>query len=203
MRNLESEIIHSDAPEHEVQLRSKEDLERIAERKHFNERMEDNKDRLKHDMEEEHHIEKAVHTFSKQDTQSAQSSVDTTVHLEAKAKRVKRIATNIVDFVPIVGSIKMIVEGWKGKQFGTDKEIHGIPRMLHTGTGIVFLVLDATGIGAIVSELGKGVIKLGERTIVRSVEDRLAKEAIKKEGEKLAVRGEERIDRKEEIRNRM
>ncbi len=124
------------------------------------------------------------------------------IHLQsvkAKADKIKRIATNVTDFVPVVGSIKMILEGWNGKQYGTEKEIKGVGRIIHTTSGVVFLALDLTGIGAIASELGKGVIKVGERVAVRTIEENLAREVIGKEVTKLALRGSKRIDKKEKL----
>lgn len=119
--------------------------------------------------------------------------------IQEKAKRVKRAVTNITDFVPVIGSIKMILEGLKGKQYGTEKEITGLGRFIHTTSGIVFLALDLTGVGAILSEVGKGVIKIGERALVRSAEETLAREVVEKEATKLVVRGEKRIDEKEKV----
>jgi hypothetical protein len=125
---------------------------------------------------------------------------DIHIHAEQeKAQTVKKITTNVVDFIPIVGSIKMILEGLKGKQYGTEKEITGSRRLVHGISGVVFLGLDITGVGAIASEVGKGVIKIGERALVRNAEEALAREVVEKEATKLAVRGEKRIDRKEKI----
>ncbi len=124
------------------------------------------------------------------------------IHLRSlylQTEKVKRIATNVTDFVPVVGSIKMIMEGWKGEQYGTEKEIKGVGRVIHTVSGVVFLALDLTGIGAIASELGKGVIKIGERVALRTLKETLAREVIGKEVTKLALRGSTRIDKKEKI----
>lgn len=122
-------------------------------------------------------------------------------NIEKNAKKTRNIVTNVTDFIPVVGSIKMILEGLEGRQYVTHKEIKGISRIVHTIAGAVFLGLDLTGVGAIASELGKGVIKLGERAMLRSLEEKLAREAIEKEAEKLVVRGEKRIKRKKKIEN--
>jgi hypothetical protein len=118
---------------------------------------------------------------------------------QQKVERVTRIATNVTDFIPIVGSAKMILEGVRGRQYGTEQKIEGVGRIVHTVSGVVFLALDMTGVGAIASEFGKGVIKVGERTLVRTLEENLAKEIVQKEGGKLVARGETRIDTKEKI----
>lgn len=121
--------------------------------------------------------------------------------LQEKYAQKKRIVTNIVDFVPFVGSAKMAIEGIRGKQFGTDKEIHGVARVMHTAFGVGFFALDCTGVGIIAEELGKGVIKFGEIAALRTAEEIAAREIIKKEVAILAARGMTRIDRKEEIAN--
>ena len=126
------------------------------------------------------------------------------IHLETlqlKAEKVKRIVTNVTDFVPIIGSIKMIMEGWNGKQYGTEKEVKGVGRVVHTASGVIFLALDLTGIGAIASELGKGALKVGERAVVKSIEATLAREVVEKEVTKLMIRGNTRIDKKEKIQH--
>jgi hypothetical protein len=111
------------------------------------------------------------------------------------------IITNGVDFLPIVGSAKMLLEGVLGKQYGTHKELIGKVRILHGVSGLVFLVLDATGIGAIASEAGKLGVKLSLRTLEKeTVEKVLESQVIKEEGAKLTTRGNERVKRKEELR---
>lgn len=119
--------------------------------------------------------------------------------LHTKVEKTKRIVTNVADFVPVVGSIKMIMEGLKGEQYGTEKEIKGVERVVHTASGVVFLALDLTGIGAIASELGKGVLKIGERAVIRSFEETLAREVVAKEVTKLTLRGNTRVDKQEKI----
>lgn len=130
----------------------------------------------------------------------------------------KKVVTNVVDFVPVIGSAKMILEGIQGKQLGTEKEIKGLGRVVHTVSGAAFLALDLTGVGAIASEIGKGGLKVGERIIARRLEklstgaveqtskkslDRVSVDAaaqtVEKEGAKLVVRGEERANKQAKI----
>lgn len=128
----------------------------------------------------------------------------------------KSLATNIIDFIPVIGSTKMIIEGIRGRQFGTNHEITGLGRVLHTGSGALFLVLDVTGVGAIASSLGKGifkagVFKVGERIALKELELVAEKAAleevgkiaahglIKKELKTLAVRGEIRHEKEKKI----
>lgn len=122
-------------------------------------------------------------------------------NIEKKAKRTRDIVTNVTDFIPVVGSIKMILEGLEGRQYVTHKEIKGVRRIVHTIAGAVFLGLDLTGVGAIASELGKGAIKIGERMALKTAEEKLAIEVVEREGEKLLVRGESRVKRKKKIEN--
>lgn len=117
-----------------------------------------------------------------------------------KKEKIKRIATNVTDFVPVIGSAKMILEGIKGEQMGTNKKIESWSRIIHGTSGVVFLVLDLTGIGAIGSELGK----IGVKVALRSIEKETLKKVvgnkiIQKEALKLSVLGEKRIKAKEEL----
>ncbi len=132
---------------------------------------------------------------------SAGNELDS-IHMQAalkKVERVKRIATNVTDFIPVIGSAKMILEGIRGKQYGTEKEIKGVSRVIHTASGALFLGLDMTGVGVIASELGKGAIKIGERAALKKLEKTLAQEVVVKESAKLVARGEARIDKAENI----
>lgn len=65
--------------------------------------------------------------------------------------RLKKLALEAVDFIPIVGSAKMIGEGVAGKTMSGNELTKG-RRILHTVEGVVFLTLDLTGVGAIGSE---------------------------------------------------
>lgn len=121
--------------------------------------------------------------------------------VEAKKKKVNTITTNLIDFVPVIGSAKMIVEGLRGKQYGTDHEIHGMHRALHAITGAAFLALDLTGAGVIASELGKGVFKIGERALLKKTGEAVSREVLEKETATLLTRAEKRIASQEKIAN--
>lgn len=113
-----------------------------------------------------------------------------------------RMITNGVDFLPIIGSAKMLIEGVLGKQYGTNKELTGKVRILHGASGLLFLALDVTGVGAIASEAGKLGLKLSLRTLKKeTVEKVFESQVIKEEGVKLATRGNERVKRKEELQD--
>ena len=119
---------------------------------------------------------------------------------ETAIARIERIGTNVIDFIPVLGSIKMIAEGIRGKQFATGKSIEGKSRLVHGISGVAFLALDITGIGAIASELGKGGLKIGARilekeTLAKIAETTLAHEELPR----LIVRGEQRISKKEAL----
>jgi len=117
-----------------------------------------------------------------------------------KVERVKRIATNVTDFVPVIGSIKMMLEGTRGVQYGTGKKLPFLTRLIHGTSGAVFLALDITGVGVIASELGKLGIKIGLRALEKRTLTKVIESAvIKKEGAKLVARGEKRIDKKEKL----
>ena len=113
--------------------------------------------------------------------------------------KVLRIGTNLVDFLPIVGSLKMFVEGIRGKQFGTEKEMVGKQRLLHGISGALFFVLDLTSFGAIVSEIGKIGFKVGNKIISEQMLKLATESTFKEEGVKLTERGIERVERKEKI----
>lgn len=134
-----------------------------------------------------------------------------------KVSTAKKITTNVVDFIPVVGSAKMILEGLRGKQYGTDTPITGKQRIVHTVSGAVFLGLDVTGVGALLSEAGKAALKVGEKFLVKEavevgekvmlrqgekvVAERGVERGFIQEGEKLVNRGKKRIEKQEQIRN--
>lgn len=121
------------------------------------------------------------------------------------------IATNAADFVPVVGSGKMIMESLRGKQYGTDKEINGIGRAVHGAAGAVFLAADLTGAGAVTSVGGKALVrgsmhlagKVAEKGVekmaVSSTEKLAERQLLKREGGKLYERGKERRNMQDEI----
>jgi hypothetical protein len=85
---------------------------------------------------------------------------------------------NLIDFIPVIGSIKIIIEGMRGKQYGTHRVLTGIPKGIHTISGLSFLVLDMTTVGTIFSEFGKGVLKIGERVLIKSTEEVVMRDAV-------------------------
>lgn len=132
-------------------------------------------------------------------------------HLLQKKKTIALI-TNVLDFIPVIGSVKMVAEGIRGEQFGTHKKLSDIPRGIHTVAGFSFLVLDMTSIGTIFSELGKGFFKLGERTLVKSAEEVITRDAVihvveelgihelvKKETSVLVEKAEEKLEKVENV----
>ncbi len=114
------------------------------------------------------------------------------------------LASNITDFVPVVGSAKMIKEAISGEQMGTGNKIEGWRRAVHGVTGAAFLAADLTGIGAVGSIAGKalmrGGIKVGEKVAERQILQSGEKAIFKKESSKLIERGEVRMDKSEEIK---
>lgn len=143
-----------------------------------------------------------VATSIKEDDEVPQLDVFELKKIEDEVHKWDRRITNVTDFVPVIGSAKMIIEGLKGKQYMTEKEITGIHRVLHTASGVVFLALDLTGVGAIASEVGKGVIKVGERYVFRRIGSGIERKVLEREASKLAVRGDKRIKKGEDIENR-
>lgn len=123
-------------------------------------------------------------------------------------KKHASFVTNLFDFIPIIGSIKMIVEGLRGKQFGTAKVLHGTIRSIHTIFGLSFFILDMTSFGTIFSEVGKGLLKLGERIALKSTEEIVTRdvlirvieevgvhELIKKQGSVVMEKMEEKLEK--------
>lgn len=117
-----------------------------------------------------------------------------------KKEKIKRIATNVTDFIPVIGSAKMILEGITGNQIGTGKKIESWSRIIHGGSGVVFLAFDLTGLGAIGSELGKIGVKVALRSIEKgTLKKVVGNKIIQKEAIELSVLGEKRIKAKEEL----
>lgn len=109
------------------------------------------------------------------------------------------LASDAADFIPVIGSLKMISESLHGKQYGSDTPITGKVRLVHGVSGVGFLIADMTGIGIIASSFGKAVVKIG----VRTLEKKLANEIIKKEARVLAERGLERHNKEVEIKQQI
>ena len=66
-----------------------------------------------------------------------------------QANKAKILATEAVNFIPFVGSAKMIAEGAKGRELITGRELKGKERFMHTAEGAVFFALDFTGVGGV------------------------------------------------------
>ncbi|MBX4191622.1 MAG: hypothetical protein KW804_02385 [Candidatus Doudnabacteria bacterium] len=69
----------------------------------------------------------------------------------SKKEKLYKLGMDAVDFVPVVGSAKMIAEGLAGKTMGGE-ELSGTKRLIHTAEGAVFLALDLTGVGVVATE---------------------------------------------------
>jgi hypothetical protein len=110
------------------------------------------------------------------------------------------LITNVADFIPIVGSLKMIAEGIFGKQLGTEIPLVGRSRLVHLSGGLVFLFLDLSSVGLIISELGKGGIKIGEKFFFTKVKRKLSSKTLHEEGSKLLARSVERNEKQKLIR---
>jgi hypothetical protein len=92
------------------------------------------------------------------------------------------------DWIPVVGSVKMIAEAKKGKLIGGG-QLSGAARVRHGVAGGAFLAADLTAVGEVVraGKLVKVGLKLGEKQVARAA----GKRAIR-EGERLYERGKER-----------
>lgn len=64
----------------------------------------------------------------------------------SKKDKLKKLAIDGVDFVPVVGSMKMMAESAAGKTMGGEK-LSNFKRFMHGAEGSVFLALDLTGLG--------------------------------------------------------
>ncbi|MDD3940450.1 MAG: hypothetical protein PHQ01_02660 [Candidatus Pacebacteria bacterium] len=128
------------------------------------------------------------------------------------------IATNAADFIPVVGSGKMIMEAVRGKQYGTDNKIKGAGRVVHGVAGAAFLAADLSGAGAVASAGGKILMRGGMKMAGRGAEKMVAKSTerlgekalereaqkkiLKRESLKLYDRGKERRKRQEKLASR-
>ena len=128
---------------------------------------------------------------------------------------VKSWASHAADFVPVLGSAKMVYEAVNGEQFGTGKSISGWQRAAHGATGAVFLAADLTGVGALGSIAGKaltrGGIRLGEhiietsaveagsRAVIEHAEKEELLSAVKNQAGSLIENGDQRVQKSEEI----
>ncbi|OGE79134.1 MAG: hypothetical protein A2751_05860 [Candidatus Doudnabacteria bacterium RIFCSPHIGHO2_01_FULL_46_14] len=80
--------------------------------------------------------------------------------------RLKKIASTGIDFIPVIGPAKMLVEAVKGKTLDGQK-LSGWKRALHALEGGSFFILDMTGVGAIGTKAVKGSV-LGAKILTRS-----------------------------------
>ncbi len=118
---------------------------------------------------------------------------------ENRKEKVLRVASAVTDFIPVIGSVKMMAESFRGEQVGTGKVLQGKARFFHGLAGTLFLALDITGVGAVASEIGKGILKISERMAMKAVERKASQEILKREAEQLFIRGKERSKRAEEM----
>ncbi len=146
-------------------------------------------------------LEKTNTSFISKDTGLTSEELDAKYIIHPKHHAA---ASNIADFVPVIGSIKMITEAVSGEQMGTLKKIEGWRRAVHGVTGAAFLAADLTGVGAVGSLAGKalmrGGIKVGEKIVERKILESGEKTLLKQEGGKLAARGENRVNRSDKIK---
>jgi hypothetical protein len=116
------------------------------------------------------YLERMLRTLEQLKTQLPEGYLEALQHEIQKAKgspsRLRKIASVGVDFLPIVGPSKMLVEAARGKTFG-GSGLTGWRRTLHGLEGGAFLVLDATGAGLAVSKGAKGST-LGAKAFTRS-----------------------------------
>lgn len=108
------------------------------------------------------------------------------------AAKMQRRKSIVLDFIPVIGSAKMISEAIRGNQHMTGKKLDAQVRVIHGVSGAIFLTLDVTGIGVIVSELGKAILKMGEKLLLERVTEEVSMSVVKKESKKLIVRGKVR-----------
>lgn len=115
----------------------------------------------------------------------------------APAYKKKRFLSSAADFVPVVGSYKMIHEAVIGKQLGTKEKIKGWRRLVHGAAGAAFLASDLTGIGSLASLGGKalmrGSIKVGEKVLEKKLLMETAEKVAEKSAERAALRASDRI----------
>lgn len=72
----------------------------------------------------------------------------------AAKSRLYKFACGAMDFIPVAGPAKMIVEAAMGKTMGGDT-LDGWKRFLHMTEGVVFTMVDLTGFGVVATKLGK------------------------------------------------
>lgn len=197
------------SPEHPVQeaFRKKEDfLEQFPHLHHLDETDRDrflilhahNEKQDESDKRKEHELLTILE--AEKTPEMKNSKVETKDTTLPKTNTRAKILSNAIDFIPIIGSAKMIQEAWEGKQLGTGIALNNKQRLLHGASGALFLALDCTGIGAIGSELGKAGIKLGLRALEKETTVKLLENSVIREESKiLLTRGSVRHDKAEEL----
>jgi|GEM_PF-6811498 hypothetical protein len=99
-----------------------------------------------------------------------------------------------LDFVPVVGGVKMTLEGVAGKTL-SGKKLERKARIIHAGMGVATCALDFTGIG----EAGKGAIIAGKGV---AASEKLALKLAERgavRGEKIVARGVELMKNNPEL----
>jgi hypothetical protein len=136
-----------------------------------------------------------VQSRAAQEAASSNASADASTEAEtlsaqgdvAQNPRMTRLSRG-ADWVPVVGSAKMVGESVAGKRLD-GRRLSGTDRVRHGATGAAFMAADMTGVGE-VTRLGKaGMIaaRLGEQEVARA-----AGRQMSKEGGKLYERGRQR-----------
>lgn len=85
---------------------------------------------------------------------------------QPEISRLKKIGSVGLDFIPVIGPGKMLVEAYKGRTLDGTR-LEGWKRALHSLEGACFLILDATGVGAVATKATKGSL-IGARLFTRS-----------------------------------
>jgi hypothetical protein len=75
--------------------------------------------------------------------------------------RLKTLASLGIDFIPVVGPAKVLIEASAGKTLDGTK-LEGWRRGLHALEGATFLLLDLTGVGAVATKTAKGSLVSGK-----------------------------------------
>lgn len=163
-------------------------------------------ERIHHDQEEAAALLNRLHKqpAANDARQKTQKIPDTVLsNPEGTASRAALITTNLVDFIPVIGSAKMAYEGLIGQQVGTGKKLSTKERLAHGISGAAFFALDITGIGALVSEAGKVGIKLGARMFEKEALEKIVTNKVaQEEGGKLTTRGKKRNSMEQNIAQR-
>jgi hypothetical protein len=100
-----------------------------------------------------------------------------------------RTLSSGIDFIPVVGGVKMTAEAIVGKRWGgAGKKMNGTQRLIHGAVGVGSIVLDATDVvdlgGGTVAEeglkvAGKGAEMAAEKGLETAAEKGLEKGAVK------------------------